>query len=104
MLCVYRKSDGGYFRCAPAAVCKKKDGDLNPLLNEPDPLGDHCAIFEPWWNVSVDRILADDVSPNDLFAVSGYIASIMACTPTWRRLGVKMGNDQKRGRLCGYRA
>jgi len=30
---------------------------------------------------------------------SGYLANLMTCTPTWRRVGVQMHNDHARGFL-----
>ena len=81
MLNAYRKSDGKQFSCWPKDVCHEKDGDANPLLHEPDLLGDYRAIFEPSWNIAVDRLLSSRVSANDLFAMVGYIASLMSCRP-----------------------
>ena len=99
MLNAYRKSDGAAFACWPKDVCREWDGDINPLLSEPGLLGDFRGIFEPWWNLSVGAILGGDISPQEKFALSGYIANLMTCTPTWKRIGVRMNNDHMTGSL-----
>ena len=99
MLNAYRKSDGAEFTCWPADVCRETDGDLNPRLQQPDLLGDYRAIFEPSWNLAIEKVLAAEMSARDVFALSGYAATLMVCTPTWRRVGVKLVNNQMRGTL-----
>ena len=37
--------------------------------------------------------------PNDMFGVAGYFANLMVCTPTWRRIGVKMYDDSAKAFL-----
>ncbi len=99
MLHAYRKSDGKYFPCHTADVCHEWDGDLNPLLVKNDLLGDFRKIFEPQWNVSIETLLSKTMSPTDMFAVAGYFANLMVCTPTWRRIGVTMHNDHAKSFL-----
>jgi len=99
MLRAYRKSDGKSFPCYPQDVCHEWDGDQNPLLAKKDLLGNYRKIFEPQWNSSIDRLLTESMSPEDIFAVSGYFANLMVCTPTWRRLGVTMYNHHAKAFL-----
>jgi hypothetical protein len=58
MLHAYRKPEGSYFRCWPKDVCHEWDGDINPILQKPDLLGDFRSIFEPFWNLFVASILS----------------------------------------------
>ena len=88
----YRKSDGKSFPCRPNDVCCEWDGDQNPLLAKKELLGDYRKIFEPQWNCSIETLLAKTMSPLEMFAVSGYFANLLVCTPTWRRIGVTMLN------------
>jgi hypothetical protein len=99
MLHAYRKSDGKYFLCRTKDVCHEWDGDLNPLLVKNDLLGDFRKIFEPQWNASIETLLSKTLSPTDMFAVAGYFANLMVCTPTWRRIGVTMYNDHAKSFL-----
>jgi hypothetical protein len=67
-------------------VCHEWDGDLNPLLASPELLGDYRKLFEPKWRASVAMLLENALSPEDKFAISGYFANLMVCTPAWIRV------------------
>ena len=96
----YRKSDGKQFSPRPADICREWDGDLNPTwLKEPDLLGQFRKIFEPLWNVAVATLLTKSPTDQVRFAVAGYVANLTAATPAWRRIGVKVLNDDATGFL-----
>jgi len=100
MLHAYRKSDGAKFHCWPQTICREWDGDLNPTwLKEPALLGQFRKIFEPLWNVAAETLLSKTPSAQDRFAIAGYAANLMTCTPTWRRIGVEAYNDHATGFL-----
>lgn len=99
MLHAYRKSGAPPHPCWPKDVCREWDGDLNPRLSDPELLGEFRDIFEPHWNESIERILSGEMTPHDKFVVSGYLANLMTCTPTWRRVCVKVHNDLVKGYL-----
>src|SRR5690242_11880798 len=99
MLNAYRKSDGTVFACWPKDVCRDWDADIDSMLFEPGLLGDLRAVLEPGRNVSIGAILGGDVVAHDKLAVSGYIATLMACTLTWKRIGAKMSNQHVTGSL-----
>ncbi len=86
----YRKSKGDNFPCYPRDVCHEWDGDLNSKLANKAVLGDYRKIFERSWQSSVKSILNEAISSGDKFAISGYFANLMVCTPTWRRLGTTL--------------
>jgi hypothetical protein len=86
MMYAYRKSKRDEFPCHPRAVCHEWDGDLNPLLASPELLGDYRKLFEPRWRASVATLLENVLSPDDKFAISGYFANLMVCTPAWIRV------------------
>ena len=90
MMHAYRKSDGKAFSCHPKDVCHEWDGDLNPLLEKQNLLGEYRKIFEPKWRASVATLLEKTILPADMFAISGYVANLMVCTPTWVRISVNM--------------
>lgn len=99
MLHACQKSTGKAFPCWPQDVCREWDGDLNPLLVKPELLGDYRKIFEPQWNAAIAALLANKLSPADKFAISGYFANLMVCTPAWRRVAVSMYNDHAKSFL-----
>lgn len=105
MLHAYRKSDGKTFPCWPADVCWEWDGDLNPNVfkDRPKILGELRKIFEPHWNEAIDSILEKRISNENKFLISAHIGHLMTCTPTWRRIGVGMGDQMIRQYLSFYK-
>ena len=92
LLHAYRKSDGAEFPCRPKAVCHEWDGDLNPafLPGVPNLLGEWRGTFESRWNTAMEALRSRTVDPGGKFAIAGLFANLMVCTPTWRRIGVRM--------------
>jgi hypothetical protein len=99
MLHAYRKSDGKTFPCRTKDVCHEWDGDLNPFLAKKDLLGDFRAMFEPRWRAAVETLLAKTMRPADKFAIAGYFANLMVCTPAWRRIGAQMYDNHAKSFL-----
>jgi hypothetical protein len=99
MLHGYQKSTGKYFPCWLKDVCREWDGDLNPLLVKKELLGDFRKMFEPHWNAAITALHSRALTPGDKFAISGYFANLMVCTPTWRRIGVTVYNDHAKSFL-----
>jgi hypothetical protein len=92
ILHAYRKTDGKEFPCWPKDVCAEWEGDLNDWFpDNPGMLGEFRKIFEPYWNPAVRTILeGSSIDPSEKFALSGYIANLMVCTPAWRRIGQQL--------------
>jgi len=99
MLHGFSKKNGKVFPCWPRDVCHEWDGDKNRLLAHAELLGEFRAMIEPHWNVSVESILSGTLSYHDKFVVAAYMTNLMTCTPTWRRIGVTMHNQQAVGYL-----
>jgi Protein of unknown function (DUF4238) len=94
MLHGFSKKSGKVFPCWPDDVCHEWDGDKNRLLQHPKLLGEFRAMIERHWNASVESILSGTLSDHDKFVVAAYMANLMTCTPTWRRIGVAIHNQQ----------
>ena len=90
----YSKSNGAQFPCWPRDVCREWDGDLNKawLMRIPDLLGQFRKMFEPLWNTAVETLVLGACPPEHRFAIAGYVANLMTCTPAWRRVGVQLYN------------
>jgi hypothetical protein len=101
VLHAYRKPDGFAFRAWPRDVCAEWDDDLNPefLPHDPELLGKFRKIFEPHWNRAVSAFQQGNASDEDKFILAGYMANLMSCTPTAKRLAVTAYNDQVKAYL-----
>lgn len=104
MLNAYRKSDGKTFSCWPNDVCREWDGDLNPFFEVVDILGQYRKLFEQSWNAAIAALAKGTLSDTEKFQISGYLANLMTCTPTARRLGSELcGNMAARHMLFDNR-
>lgn len=91
MLHGYRKPEGTTFPCWPKDVCHEWNGDINPVLRQPELLGNYRKYFEPHWNASTANIVSGKIVAHDKWAISGYMANLMACIPAWHRVDVRAG-------------
>jgi len=92
----YRKPDGFAFPASPRDVCAEWDDDLNPefLPNDPALLGRLRKLFEPNWNRAVSGLQQGTPSDEERLILAGYMANLMNCTPTAKRIFVTMHNYQ----------
>lgn len=91
---VCRKRSGSVSISRPENLCVERQGDLNRYFSQPSILREFLEIIEPRWNETVDHILSDRASPDDLFVVAGIAAYLLSCTPTARRLGQRALEQQ----------
>jgi hypothetical protein len=95
----YQKSTGRNFPCWPYDVCREWEGDLNPVLIKPALLGDFRMLFEPRWDAAIAALHSRKLGAEDRFAISGYFANLMVCTPAWRRVAATTYNDHAKSFL-----
>jgi hypothetical protein len=97
----YRKSGGSAVQPRPKDVCRSWGDDMNAafLPGRAGLLGEYRAIFEPIWNDGVGALAAHSPTPENKFAIAGYLANLMTCTPTWRRIGAEIYNTHATGYL-----
>jgi hypothetical protein len=94
MLRAYRKSDGKTFPCPPKDICKELDGDIIPeFLSDDKLLGKYRKIFEGAWNPAVEALQKRAVDQNTKLHIGGYWANLMVGTPTWKRTGTDLYNQ-----------
>lgn len=84
---VSRKSgrpNRGYY---PGSICGEIDGDIvNDFLANPVHIGEFRALFEPHWNAALASLEAGKMTGDEKFVVSGFMANLLAATPTSTRL------------------
>lgn len=86
----YRKSGKPAFHpCWPADICGEMGGDIVPdFLANPKALGEFRALFEPYWNPSLEALRQRRATFGDKGAIAGYVANLLAATPTAKRLAL----------------
>jgi Protein of unknown function (DUF4238) len=92
----YMKSPQKDFPCRPHKVCHEWDGDLNPefITNKPELRGDFRALCEPHWDSALASLRTGRLGHEDKFIMAAMAATLMTCTPAWRRVSTQMYNDQ----------
>ena len=107
MLRAYRKSGGKDFPCKPADICRELDGDVIPdFLSDTTYLGDFRSTFEPLWDSSLASLEQCSINMHGKRRIAGYWASLLASTPTSRRVGAELSNKydteylRARDQLC----
>jgi hypothetical protein len=96
----YSKKTGKTFQPFPKSVCSERDGDSNPAyLKRSNLLGEFRAIYEPHLRSSIDAIESRRASATDKHVVAMFMASLIACTPAWRRAGAEISNILQKERL-----
>ncbi|WP_084540136.1 DUF4238 domain-containing protein [Azorhizobium doebereinerae] len=84
---VSRKSglpNRGYF---PKGICSELDGGIvSKFIENPRRIGEFRKIFEPYWHLALKALKARTVSRDVKLVVSGFMANLLAATPTSTRL------------------
>jgi Protein of unknown function (DUF4238) len=97
---VYWKPSGATFQCWPENVCAESGGDLNPdYFKDPAVLGQFRAIFESRWDAAIDAVEKRKLTTDDKFVIAGYWANLLTTTPTWRKIGQKLFEQEIRSIL-----
>jgi hypothetical protein len=90
----YRKSDGKTFPCATQHICAELDGDTIPtFLVDEKLLGKYRKIFEGAWNPAVESLQKKVADRETKLHIAGYWANLLIGTPTWKRVGTHLYNQ-----------
>lgn len=81
-----KKNDLSVFRCRTKDVCRTSDGSTNQYLEEPRIIEEFLRTIEPVYNKSVNALIDGAPTPNDIYAIAGFIAYVNSCSPTAMRL------------------
>lgn len=84
----FRKADGLNFHCGSEDVCRIDNGNTNSYLNNPRLIEDFAKIFEPRYNWACANLQSGKIDPDAVFAIAGFVAFVMCCSPTGMRLAV----------------
>jgi hypothetical protein len=90
----YRKSNGKTFPCRTQDICAELDGDTIPqFLVDEKLLGKYRKIFEGAWNPAVEALQKRVVDQETKLHIAGYWANLLIGTPTWKRAGIDLYNQ-----------
>jgi len=82
-----RKADGHAFICGSKDVCRLQEGSTNAYLSEPRLIEQFLKLVEPNYNRACTALAEGPIKPDAVFAIAGFVASILACSPAAARLG-----------------
>lgn len=82
-----RKSDLKSFIPNSQSVCRIADNSTNSYLREDRAIEEFLKTIEPAYNVSVTKLNDDRVDRECIFAISGFVAYVLTCSPTAMRIG-----------------
>jgi uncharacterized protein DUF4238 len=82
-----RKSDLKSFSPNSQSVCRIPDNSTNSYLREDRAIEKFLKMIEPAYNASVTKLVDDKVDRECIFAISGFVAYVLTCSPTAMRIG-----------------
>lgn len=74
----------------PKTVCYEVDGDSNKYLNDPRIIDSYLPQFENHWMQNVQYLRNRFIDEIIKYQISGYIAFLRGCNPTFKRIGQSM--------------
>jgi hypothetical protein len=84
-----RKSDLKTFTPRTRDVCRIENGSTNRFLKEDRKIEQFLKEIEPRYNRALASLRADTIDEECVFTIAGFVAFVVACTPTAMRLFVK---------------
>jgi hypothetical protein len=86
LLYAVRKRDGFRFTPNSRSICRQDEGNTNRFLNEPRAIEDFLRTVEPNYDQALAALARHEPTRDDIYAISGYIAYVLSCTPAALRL------------------
>src|SRR5258706_1917210 len=82
-----RKADMQRFQPPPCDVCRIEAGNTNAYLREDRALEAFLQTIEPKYTGSIERLMRGEVNDEAIYAIAGFVAYIISCSPTAMRIG-----------------
>ena len=87
MMNAMRKSDLKVFQTRSQDVCRIEDGNSNSYLRHSRVIEDVLSQIEPKYTASLKRLRAKEPDQESIYCLAGFVACVIACSPTMARLG-----------------
>lgn len=85
-LYAWRKSDGSHFTSGSRNICGIGQGSTNPYLTEPRLIEDFLKPIERNYNWACGALANGEITPDAVFVIAGFAASVTTCSPAAVRL------------------
>lgn len=82
-----RKSDLKSFTPNSQSVCRIAGNSTNSYLREDRAIEEFLKTIEPAYNAWVTKLVDNKIDRECIFAISGFVAYILTCSPTAMRIG-----------------
>lgn len=89
MMYAIRKSDLKRFPTRSKDVCRIEQGNTNEYLRNSRVIEEVLRLIEPKYSVCLNKIRAKKIDEETVFSIAGFVACVIACSPTMARLGRK---------------
>lgn len=81
-----RKSDLRLFTPNAQSVCRIEDGSTNSYLREDRAIEEFLKGIEPKYNAALAKLSADNIDPECIYVIGGFVAYVLACSPAGMRI------------------
>jgi len=81
-----RKSDLKSFTPNAESVCRIENGSTNSYLHEDRLIEEFLKGIEPKYNESLAKLSADNIDPECIYVIAGFVAYVLACSPAGMRI------------------
>src|SRR5882757_4259013 len=81
-----RKSDLKRFTPNAQSVCRIEDGSTNAYIRENRAIEEILKTIEPRYNSAVAKLIGDNIDPECIYTIAGFVAYVITCSPTGMRV------------------
>jgi hypothetical protein len=81
-----RKSDLKRFTPNAQSVCRIEDGSTNAYMRENRAIEEILKTIEPRYNSAVAKLIGDNIDPECIYTIVGFVAYVITCSPTGMRV------------------
>jgi len=81
-----RKSDLKSFTPDAQSVCRIENGSTNAYLREDRIVEEFLKGIEPKYNSALEKLTADKIDAECIYAIAGFVAYVLMCSPAAMRI------------------
>lgn len=85
-----RKSNLKAFTPNAQSVCRIEEGSTNRYLLEERAIEEFLNDIEPKYNVTLAKIMENNIDAECIYVIAGFIAYVLTCSPAGMRIGAAL--------------